>query len=331
MIMSLLHLLRPLSVALWLSVLALLCTPSAALPATSSSTPPSALERRGGNACRERNFNTINTIYNLTVWPNQLPVFQNGTIPTGLFNDNVTGRVDPVGTFQGLQDSIEYFFALSPLPTQNGVSAAITGYQITEFTSECADVASSVVYLFSTVVNPGAPNDGQVLPTLKQVAFWKFDECGAVLKYDAWIPNLNDWVTMATGSDITDTKFQANSVLGLCAMTQLRCTGADQQWADLGACIDGLSAKPYGNYDEAWGDNIVCRFIHVVLTQIRPDVSVFHSHTCRRQYADIRAQVHCQHVGPTGGGKCVNLDYNDQYFQDQALYGDPLGQTFMCT
>jgi hypothetical protein len=95
-----------------------------------------------------------------------------------------------------------------------------------------------------------------------------------VLKYDAWIPNLNDWVTLATNSNLTDPTFQANSILGLCALTQLRCTGPNQQWPDLGACIDGLSALPYGDYDEAWGDNIVCRSIHIVLTQIRPDVSL---------------------------------------------------------
>jgi hypothetical protein len=27
-----------------------------------------------------------------------------------------------------------------------------------------------------------------------QIAFWKFDEKGAVLKYDAWITNLNTWI-----------------------------------------------------------------------------------------------------------------------------------------
>lgn len=41
-------------------------------------------------------------------------------------------------------------------------------------------------------------------------------------------------------------------------------------------------------------------------------------------------QVHCPHVGPTGGGKCVDVAYPLQYFNDQALYGEPLGQTFKC-
>lgn len=37
-------------------------------------------------------------------------------------------------------------------------------------------------------------------------------------------------------------------------------------------CIATLLAKPFGTFDETWGDNIVCRLVHVVLTQVRPEV-----------------------------------------------------------
>jgi hypothetical protein len=121
---------------------------------------------------RERNFKTISSIYNLTVFPNQLPIIQRGGagVPLGLFNKDVVGRVDPVGDFKGFEHSIEYFFALAPLPQGNGASSAITSYKITEFSSECADVAASVVYLFCSVVNPGSPDHGKPLPPLKQVS-----------------------------------------------------------------------------------------------------------------------------------------------------------------
>ena len=36
------------------------------------------------------------------------------------------------------------------------------------------------------------------------------------------------------------------------------------------------------------------------------------------------------HVGPTGGGKCVNEPYNEGYFDDVQLFDRPEGQTFMC-
>ena len=106
-----------------------------------------------------------------------------------------------------------------------------------------------------------------------QVAFWRFDEHGAVLKYDAWIPNLNVWIEASTGVSISNPQFDTQSIQQLCAVTQQRCTGSNTQWTCIEECVSTLSQKPYGNYDEAWGDNIVCRSIHIILTQVRPDVS----------------------------------------------------------
>lgn len=120
----------------------------------------------------ERNLKTVSSIYNLTVYPNQVPIIAGGAagVPPGLFAQDVVGRVDPVGDFIGFQDSIEYFFALAPLPQGNPAKAAITRYQVTHFSSACKDVAASVVYLFCSVVNPGCPDHGKELTPLKQVS-----------------------------------------------------------------------------------------------------------------------------------------------------------------
>jgi hypothetical protein len=107
-----------------------------------------------------------------------------------------------------------------------------------------------------------------------QVAFWKFDEEGAVLKYDAWITNVNAWIEASTGIPISNPQLEAGTIQQVCSLTQQRCTGSNTQWSDVGECVSVLSKKPYGNYDEAWGDNIACRTIHLVLTQVRPDVSL---------------------------------------------------------
>jgi len=136
---------------------------------------------------KERNFNTISSIYNLTVFPHQLPIIQGGGagVPKGLFAKDVVGRVDPVGDFVGFEDSIEYFFALAPLPNGNGASSAITSYKITEFSSACKGVAASVVYLYCSVVNPGAPNHGKALAPLKQVSdFSRGNIASCVLRSD---------------------------------------------------------------------------------------------------------------------------------------------------
>jgi hypothetical protein len=56
--------------------------------------------------------------------------------------------------------------------------------------------------------------------------------------------------------------------------------------------------------------------VHLILTQVRPD-------------------IHCPHVGPKGGSppdnyKCVDIDYSDDYFDDAELFGEPLGNVFTC-
>jgi hypothetical protein len=58
-----------------------------------------------------------------------------------------------------------------------------TNATIHSFSSQCPEVASSVVYLNTTVVKPGDPTDGQYTSTLKEVAFWRFDDASAVLYY----------------------------------------------------------------------------------------------------------------------------------------------------
>ncbi|KAH6847224.1 hypothetical protein B0I37DRAFT_139729 [Chaetomium sp. MPI-CAGE-AT-0009] len=280
-------------------------------------TPPKWLphfkSQRPQDDYAKRNFKTVSSIYNLTVYPNQLPIFQHGSaaVPDGLFSKKVVGRVDPVGNFTGFEDSIEYFFALSPFPQGNAAKAAITGYKITEFSSQCRGVAASVVYLYCSVVDPGSPDHGKRLPPLKQIAFWRFDEHGAVVKYDALIANLNSWFEATVGADVTDQHFRAASIEQICAASQMRCRGPNTQWHSIEECVATLSKKRYGSYDEAWGDNIVCRSIHLVLTQVRPD-------------------HHCAHVGESGGGKCVEVSYPENYFADETLYGEPPGQTFMC-
>ena len=119
---------------------------------------------------QQRNLNTITALYNRTVYPTNLEFIVNGSssVPKGLFNANVSGRITPVGNFTGFQDSVEYFFALAPIP-QPPLYYGFSKIQIVEFSSQCPGVAASEVYFTESVINPGAANDGQTIATLKQV------------------------------------------------------------------------------------------------------------------------------------------------------------------
>ncbi|KAJ7190395.1 hypothetical protein GGX14DRAFT_605759 [Mycena pura] len=259
-----------------------------------------------------RNKNTIQSIYDLTVYPNNARVIAGGAaaVPPGLFNANATGRVTPVGEFNGFQDSIEYFWGLAPLPTGVPPNGVITKATLMEFTSGCAQVAASTVYLRVNTLNPDN-STGALIGTLKQIAFWHFDHTGAVLKYDAWIPNLDPFTSLLFGvPDFLSPAMENTTLQAVCAGQAQRCVGPNQVYADADACVATLSARPFGRMDEAWGDNVCCRFIHLILAAIRPE-------------------VHCPHVGPTGGGKCIDIPYNQAYFDDKQLFGSRDG-TFDC-
>ncbi|KAI5357278.1 hypothetical protein Slin14017_G122870 [Septoria linicola] len=274
------------------------------------------LDKRQLPGFAQRNLNTIRTIYDLTVYPNNVPIVKVGAseVPPGLFSPYAVGRVSPVGEFMGFNDSIEYFFALAPVPSDpefQGV--AIYQADVVEFTSGCPEVAASVVYLRTGKVDPdtGIVDPSVPVSTLTQVAFWQFDAYGQVERYHAWIPNLEAWVEAGTGFDFGAYVYQKFVPLFLCPLIVQRCTGANQQYSDILSCTLALDTKPFGSFDEAWGDTVACRIIHLILTQVRPE-------------------IHCPHVGPSGGGKCIPIQYSIDYFDDYQLFGVPEGSAFTC-
>ncbi|KAL1627483.1 hypothetical protein SLS54_002408 [Diplodia seriata] len=111
---------------------------------------------------------------------------------------------------------------------------------------------------------------------MSTVAFWNFDDDGQVLRYDAWLPNLQRWNSILLGADFDDPPTQDAFRQTLCPAVQQRCSGPNRQYDSEEDCVADLAAKPFGNYDEAWGDNIACRTIHVILAQVRPEVSSLH-------------------------------------------------------
>ena len=121
------------------------------------------------------------------------------------------------------------------------------------------------------------------------MAFWKFDEKGQVLEYAAWIPNLSVWVEAATGvgfSGVSGWLLGKGTGEFLCPIIQKRCTGKNTQykpegWPGTVPCEWHMLKTRFGTFDEAWGNTIACRAIHLILTQVRPE-------------------EHCPHLGPKG-------------------------------
>ena len=74
----------------------------------------------------------------------------------------------------------------------------------------------------------------------------------------------------------------------LCAAHAQYCTGADAQWGSVAACTSFLTSSVAIN-PPVWrlaGDNLFCRAFHARFIPADP-------------------ATHCPHIGPTGGGQCV--------------------------
>ena len=249
---------------------------------------------------QQRNYDTVKAIYNLTIYPHNLAFLRDGekAIPEGLFNANVKGRVTPVGDFSGAADSIEYFFGLTP-PAQAPFYGTWTQADLVSFTSGCPEVASSVVYGTTTGVNSSmAGTYGKNFASIKQVrgpacprraaegspadprqvAFWRFDDKGAVVAYDAWLPTLKQYTDRLYGRPETlNASLQAGVIQRLCTEAQGACRGPNQVYASPEDCQAQLAAKPFGTWDNVWSDTVTCRSLHVLLAKIRPDVSLSRS------------------------------------------------------
>ncbi|KAM5528490.1 hypothetical protein FOXYSP1_18971 [Fusarium oxysporum f. sp. phaseoli] len=260
-----------------------------------------------------RNLRTIQSLYNLTIFPNNVPVIKKGTsaFPPGILANEISGRVTPVGAFGDLDGSIEYFIGLAPVPTKQNPTI-FSEAKIVEFNSGCSDVATSTVYLKLSkvdIANPTVPI--QFVTYLKQIAFWRFNEEGEITHYDAWIPNLQAFVERNFGEPLSNPGAQAGFKQTICGLAMQRCVGPNVQWNSLEECLGFLETIPFGTFDYATSNTVACRQIHVILTLSRPN-------------------IHCPHVGPTGGGKCVDTDYTTFYFEDEAIFGSPAGSIFIC-
>ena len=101
---------------------------------------------------------------------------------------------------------------------------------------------------------------------------------GAVLHYDAWIPNLALYAqtsspsTSSPAPNTTSAQVQAGTIQYLCGTVQSLCTGSNTQYNSTQSCINILTTKEYGNWDEVWMDSVICRTLHILLARADPKV-----------------------------------------------------------
>ncbi|KAK9766503.1 hypothetical protein K7432_004387 [Basidiobolus ranarum] len=263
----------------------------------------------------------VNRLFQNFMYPNNTVIAKSGKAP-GILSSDVRGRVDITWTFNDLEENIEYLFGLfSNLATASNVPTILgvpKSYSIFEF-AVTGEVAST-----SVIIDFVHEATGIHLPV--QVDVWlRFNEKGEIAQYDAvfrrwslafrsFLPQIAPLIAdslKVPRSEVTPEKLpgmvQKFVAQGICESHDKYCLNADQQYDSIQHCMDFLlNSVPLGNPDEMGGNNVLCRVIHVNMIPYRPG-------------------FHCPHIGPTGGGMCVNRKYEDFFkpYFPESFIGEP--------
>jgi hypothetical protein len=108
---------------------------------------------------------------------------------------------------------------------------------------------------------------------------------------------------------------QKRIAMAVCVTHDVFCKGADSQYSGYDSCLASLMGQRFGKAYELGANTLLCRMVHQSMVPARP-------------------QVHCPHIGPSGGGMCVD-DYTyrskvlEPYFTIAPFvpygYGNPNG------
>ncbi|ORX90215.1 hypothetical protein K493DRAFT_340174 [Basidiobolus meristosporus CBS 931.73] len=263
----------------------------------------------------------VHRLFENFMYPNNTIIAKSGKAP-GILAADIRGRVDITWTFNDLEENIEYLFGLfsnlassSSVPTILGVPKSYTMFEFA-VTGEVATTSVIIDFVHEAT--------GIHLPV--QVDVWlRFNHAGEITQYDAvfrrWsvgfrsflpkiAPLIADFLKVPM-SEVTPATLpglvQKFLSLGICQSHDKYCLGKDQQYKSNEECLEFLQQKvPLGLPDEMGQDNVLCRVIHVNMIPYRPD-------------------FHCPHIGPTGGGMCVNRKYEDYFkpYFPQSFIGKP--------
>ncbi|BGP12390.1 hypothetical protein JCM10213_002005 [Rhodosporidiobolus nylandii] len=220
--------------------------------------------------------------------------------------DDCVGRVDVTTTFEGQELNTEYLFGLFS-GVRNENSTSIIGYPASQ-TIQALVVEPPIVY-FSAIVQLAYPTLNLSVPVqLDVTTAWNDDL--KIISYDAafrrWSQQFkyaSDHIAPQIAKELNETYdpvstnktalFARKAAIELCSTAMDHCTGDNQQYDSYEQCYIFLTEeRPFGEATEGGLDTTWCRYIHRNMVPYRPN-------------------VHCSHIGPSGGDMCIERDYLD--------------------
>jgi hypothetical protein len=226
------------------------------------------------------------------MYPNNIN--QAKSINSTLFAENIIGRVDISRDFIGRELNTEYVFGLFVNIAQTGAVNVVgvpISYETVHFAASQNVVASSTIQMFNY------STFNIVIPT--EVNFFlTFNALGQVSQYDIsfrWFDFLQATLVeramqlfnISSPTELIST-ISSELATSICDTHDKYCTGSLQQYANHSACMNFLTNDiRFGAAYELGRNTLQCRDLHQFMLPLRPS-------------------VHCPHIGPTGGGMCVD-------------------------
>jgi len=221
------------------------------------------------------NLNVTRTLYDGLLFPSAANIIAAGVYPAGIFNANASGRITPVGEFDDQIGSFEYFYGLA------SVVDMIQANFIKLFARD-----NEVSIRVDLLVNQSSVSV-QGFQNVTQTGFITFDSDSRILSYDLAILRLGQ-------ATVIPPVAYPSVIVGICQVHSAFCLGANQQYANYNSCISEITTFPFGTWDNLASNTTACRQLHSALVPRRPD-------------------IHCPHIGPTGGNACIDLPYAEWY------------------
>ncbi|KAL8936128.1 MAG: hypothetical protein Q9216_005095 [Gyalolechia sp. 2 TL-2023] len=223
-------------------------------------------------------------------------VKQAKAINSTLLAENVQGRIDITRTFNGRELNTEYLFGLFANLAEAGPGAiSLLGvplsYEILHFAANQNIVTTLTRFQFNfTALNLMVP---------VEIDAWNtFNGLGQISQYDATFKHWQwtvDYLLQAAGKKFGTATKQATITLlqeaiakSICQTSMTNCQGTSAQYQSSEQCFAYLTKEiRFGEAYELGKNTLLCRMVHQNMVPFRPE-------------------VHCPHIGPTGGESCID-------------------------
>ncbi|KAF2711903.1 hypothetical protein K504DRAFT_403394 [Pleomassaria siparia CBS 279.74] len=217
-------------------------------------------------------------------YPNNLKEAE--SINSTMFSEDVQGRVSDTRNFAGRELNTEYIFGLFTPSDATSIIGRPGDHEIVQF------VGVKNIAVASTRVNFTFPSFRNISLPVRIDTWLTWNEAREISQYDVtfrWFGYLfQTLIASLNPADPLEAQKAAVTAMAtsVCNTHTTYCNGTSSQYESRDECFNFLTQQiRVGQSFELGMNTLMCRSVHEIMIKYRPD-------------------VHCPHIGKTGGGMC---------------------------